>query len=194
MLTTCHSATESGACELPEATYMYDKPVALGNIPALQYLAYRPGMCGHVLSVDCGHGPVEIIVSNANLGGGLDLYQSSWNAATDGEPPGQEWCSVELTDNNIFNFDSPVCYYQPTSEKYNDYCHILGIFNTGGRIAQSATLDNQSGSFNGIGPYFAFYFGPVSQEATVVFTFEDGSSHSVTLKDCIREDNRHIWS
>lgn len=194
VLTTHHGATESGACELPEGSYVVNNPVALGDLPSLQNLRYRPGMCGKILTVNCGRGNVDIIVSNSNLGGGLDLYRSSWNKATGGKPPGQEWCSVQLTDRNPFNFNGPRCYYAPTSEKHNAYSHILGLFNTNGRILKSATLNGQSGPFNGIQPYFAFHFGPVSEDAPVVFSFEDGSSHTVLLKDCIREGNKHIWS
>ena len=28
-------------------------------------------LCGHVLEIDCGYGPLDIIVTNSNYGGGL---------------------------------------------------------------------------------------------------------------------------
>ena len=90
VLTTRHGATENGACMLPEASYAVTNPVALGDISALGPLKYTNGMCGHVLQIDCGHGPLNIIVSNSNLGGGLDLYASSWSQATANAPPGQQ--------------------------------------------------------------------------------------------------------
>ena len=88
VLATKHSATEVGACELPEGSYAVINPVALGDIASLKNLKYRPAMCGQVLSVSCGGRSLDIIVSNANLGGGLDLYSSSWDILTNRKPPG----------------------------------------------------------------------------------------------------------
>jgi len=106
VLATRHGATESGACQLPEGSYGANLfPVALGDIDSLGHLKFQNGMCGHILRVTCpGQSSVDIIVSNANFGGGLDLYASSWDKATGGKPPGQDWCSVQLTKRygNIF--------------------------------------------------------------------------------------------
>lgn len=195
VLTTCHPATEAGACQLPEGNYVSQiYPVALGNIGALGTLKHNPGLCGHILRIDCGNGPVDIIVSNANPGGGLDLYASSWDLATRWKAPGQEWCKVQLTDRNPFQFNGPRCYYSPESEKENSYFHLLGIFNTGNRIVSSANLNGMEGSFNSITAYFAFYGGPVSEDASLSFRFTDGSTHNMRLNDCVKENNLHIWS
>ena len=97
-----HGANEVGACSLPEGDYAVTYPVALGDIPELGYLKFDPDLCGHILEVNCGHGPLNIIISNSNLGGGLDLYTSSWNQATNGKPPGITKCSVKLTNLNTF--------------------------------------------------------------------------------------------
>jgi hypothetical protein len=74
VLATRHAAYEAGACSLPQQSYAVTNPVALGNIDSLGYLKFQPELCGQVLQVDCGNGPLNIIVSNSNLGGGLDLY------------------------------------------------------------------------------------------------------------------------
>ena len=94
VLATRHGATEIGACSLPQGDYTVNKPVALGDIASLGYLKFRPDLCGHILRVDCGNGPLNIIVTNSNLGGGLDLYASSWSIATNNKPPGETKCSV----------------------------------------------------------------------------------------------------
>ena len=58
-------------------------------------------LCGHILRIDCGNGELNIIVTNSNLGGGLDLYSSTtWPQATNNKPPGQVKCSVQLTSSN----------------------------------------------------------------------------------------------
>ncbi|CAF0937648.1 unnamed protein product [Adineta ricciae] len=107
--TTRHGATEHGACALPTSNYAVVNPVALGNIESLKDLKFRPQLCGHVLNVDCGHGSLDIIVTNSNLGGGLDLYGSTWDKLTNHKPPGITSCKVRLTDRNAFNFHGPRC-------------------------------------------------------------------------------------
>ena len=77
VLTTFHGAIEAGACKLPaQGSYTVSYAVALGDVPALGDLKYTNSMCGHV---NCGNGDVDIIVMNSNLGGGQDLYGSTWN-------------------------------------------------------------------------------------------------------------------
>ena len=79
VLATRHGGVESGACALPRAGYTNNNPVALGNVPELQHLRFRPDLCGHILTINCGRGSLDIIVTNSNLGGGLDLYgRSTW--------------------------------------------------------------------------------------------------------------------
>jgi hypothetical protein len=196
VLATKHPAREVGACQLPEGTYasgLY--PVALGDIQSLGDLKFTSGMCGHILRVDCGHGPVNIIVSNSNLGGGLDLYGSSWDLATNHAPAGQTYCTVQMTDGKpLANAPSPVCYYSPQSEQYNDWFKLLGLFNTGSRIVKSASINGVQANFNGQTSYLAFYNGPFNSDSRVKFTFTDGSTHEVKLNDCVREKANHIWS
>ena len=63
-------------------------------------------LCGHVLRIDCGNGALDIIVTNSNYGGGLDLYsETTWPTATNNQPPGEARCSVQLTDRNPLSGD-----------------------------------------------------------------------------------------
>jgi len=146
VLATKHVAKESGACQLPDGNYVDGiYPVALGNIASLHSLKHRPGLCGNIFRIDCGKGAKDIIVTNANLGGGLDLYGSAWDLATGHRPPGQADCSIPLTKRNMLKVSGPRCYYAPESEKNNSHFHLLGLFNTGGRILKSAALDGKKG-------------------------------------------------
>ncbi|OXA57057.1 uncharacterized protein LOC110847205 [Folsomia candida] len=195
VLATRHAATKVGACQLPEADYASGiHPVALGDISSLGNLKFKPGLCGHILRVDCGHGSVDIVVNNANLGGGLDLYSSSWDLATGHKPPGQDWCSVQATTRNLFSNSGPRCYYNPSSEMNNDYYHQLGLFNVGGKVVDSANLGGHQGSWNSITGYFSFDGGPVGRDATVTFKYTDGSSFAVLLNDCKKVMAMHTWS
>ena len=146
--TTRHGATEMGACELPNAQYSVLTPVALGDIAALGYLEYNPDLCGHILKVNCGHGDMDIIVTNSNLGGGLDLYTSSWGKATNNLPSGITYCSVQLTSKNPILNAGPVCYYIQ-NEGNNMYYHNVAVFNVGSRIATRAVLKGKNGVHRG---------------------------------------------
>jgi hypothetical protein len=82
VLATCHDACEIGACALPSSNYAVFNPVALGNIESLKYLKFHPELCGQILEVNCGYGSLNIIITNSNYGGGLDLYASTWDILT----------------------------------------------------------------------------------------------------------------
>ncbi|XP_055345536.1 uncharacterized protein LOC129593311 [Paramacrobiotus metropolitanus] len=194
VLATRHAAHESGSCELPSASYTVQWPVRLGDIGSLQDLKYSPGMCGQVLNIDCRSGALDTIVNNANLGGGLDLYASTWDRATDSKPPGESRCSVILSTRNAMDANGPQCFYAPTSEKNNAFFKLLGVFNTNGQVGVSASLDGRPGSFNGLQPYFAFHGGPIDSGAQAVFRFSDGSTFSTSLRDCIAQSGVQMWS
>ena len=106
---------------------------------------------------------------------------------------GQAYCSVEKSGRNPLNIKGPRCYFAPSSEKNNDYYHLLGVFNTNGRLVSSATLANINGHFNGMQPYFAFN-GLAARDSRVTFKFEDGSSESFKLSDCDKGNKAHVWS
>ncbi|CAF1495268.1 unnamed protein product [Rotaria sp. Silwood1] len=161
VLATRHGAHEAGACALPVSNYAVINPVALGSIGSLQHLKFRPDLCGHVLKVDCGNGPLNIIITNSNYGGGLDLYGSTWGRLTNNKPPGETHCSVRFTDSSAFNFHGPRCFYKPGTDYGNAYYHNVGLLNTGGRIVTGATIDNRAGEHRGDNPYYAFNFGPI---------------------------------
>ena len=188
---TCHSATEMGACALPANSYSTPFPVALGNINSLGNLKFAPNLCGHVLKIDCGHGPLKIIVSNSNLGNGLDLYLSTWNKATKNKNPGVTSCSVELTADNLFSFNGYVCYHA-TGETTNKYYRNVGLLNTRDRIVTRATYNGMEGRLQSSAPYFEFNgFGNGNEQ--VKFFFADGASYSVSLAECKNGGNKQIW-
>ena len=191
VLATCHSAFEVGACQLPANSYSTSFPVALGNIAQLGNLKFAPSLCGHVLSVNCGNGALSIIVTNSNLGGGLDLYRSSWNKATNSKSPGETYCSVELTSQNTFAFDGPVCYHA-TSETQNQYYRAVGLLNTKNKIVVAARFNGITGVPQSSAPYFQFNgFGLAN--SPVIFTFSDGSTQSIPLNQCKDGANKQMW-
>ncbi|OWA54713.1 hypothetical protein BV898_19114 [Hypsibius exemplaris] len=151
-------------------------------------------MCGHVLTVDCGHGSLDVIVVNSNLGGGLDLYASAWEQATGNAPPGETKCSVQLSGSNPIQGEGPRCYYAPDSEMDNAWFRMVGVFNVGARMVTGATLNGVAGAFNGVQPYFAFQGGPIGGDGQVVFSFNDGSTFATLLRDCVREQAKQMWS
>ncbi|CAF4471790.1 unnamed protein product [Rotaria socialis] len=176
VLATRHGAHEAGACALPASNYAVINSVALGSIGSLQYIKFRPDLCGHVLKVDCGNGPLDIIITNSNYGGGLDLYGSTWGMLTNNKPPGETHCSAQLTE-----------HYG------NAYYHNVGLLNTGGRIVTGATIDNRAGEHRGDNPYYAFDFGPIDKNKQVVFTFNKGPPQFVALRDCEYTGSEQMW-
>ena len=192
--TTYHGAHEAGACELPASDYATRHAVALGNIDSLKHLKFRPELCGQVLNIDCGNGPLDVVVMNSNLGGGLDLYASTWKKLTNGMSPGITACSVQLSSRNPLNSNGPRCFYKPDSGYGNEYYRNVGLLNTNGRIVSKATIDGHRGEHRGDNAFFAFNFGRISVDKQVVFTFEDGGSHTVYLRDCEYPANKQHWS
>lgn len=194
VLATRHAAHEPGACALPALNYAVTNPVALGSIESLQHLKFKPELCGQILQVDCGNGPLNIIVTNSNYGGGLDLYASTWDRLTNNKPPGETSCSVQLTSLNAFNFDGPRCFYKPGTDFGNAYYHNVGLLNTNGRKVIRATIDDRSGEHRGDNPSHAFDFGPIDGNKEIRFTFDDGNTYSVYLRDCEYQQNEQYWS
>ena len=164
----------------------------MGNINELGNLKFSPALCGHILKVNCGKGDVNVIVTNSNLGGGLDLYESSWNKGTNNLSPGIQYCSVQLTSLNIFTSAGYVCYHA-TGETGNMWYRNVGLLNIKDKIVTKATFNNINGVPQSSSPYFAFNgFGNVNMP--VIFYFSDGSKYSVTLRDCKNGSNKHYWS
>lgn len=191
--TTRHGAYESGACALPKVAYNVRYPVALGNLNELGNLKFTPEFCGHVLTVDCGHGELDIIINNSNYGGGLDLYGSSWDVLTNRQPPGVTSCSLRLSTRNAISGAANVCYYKPGTGNGNRWYHNVGLLNTNGKLVTRAVIGNKVGSHRGDNPYFAFD-GEVDDSEFVIFSFSDGSSNSVRLSNCIHLNDEQLWS
>ena len=79
VLATRHVNGGGDACALPRADYTNNFPFALGDIGALAHLKFKPDLCGHILTINCGRGPLDILVTNSNYGGGMDLYsRATW--------------------------------------------------------------------------------------------------------------------
>lgn len=193
VLATRHGAYESGACALPKVNYENVFPVALGDIAELQNLKFRPELCGHVLTVDCGRGTLDIIINNSNLGGGLDLYGSTWDRLTNFQPPGQTKCSVQLSSRNAMSVAGYTCYYKPGTDFGNRYYHNVGLLNTNEKIVIGATIGNKIGAHRGANPYFAFD-GEVNDNEQIKFSLSDGSTKYVFLRDCIFLRDEQMWS
>jgi hypothetical protein len=192
VLTTYHGANEIGACELPADSYATTYGVALGDISSLQSLKFNGNLCGHVLQIDCGYGAVNMIVVNANLGGGLDLYASTWNKVTNNKSPGQQFCRIQLTNNNALITSGFKCYYA-TGETNNNYYRNVGLINTGGKITTSASINGKYGTGNKFNLYYAFNFY-TSNTDVVTFYFNDGSSYKVALNNCASGSNKKYWN
>ena len=147
-------------------------------------------MCGHILRINCGNGDMDIIVTNSNLGGGLDLYASSWDIATNSLPPGITYCSVQMTDRNIFTTSDYECYY---NDGWSDWYHNVALLNTNDKIVGGATMKGINGAHRGSNPYWAFD-GYATLDEVVTFYFEDGSTYNVKLADCKSGFSKQIWS
>lgn len=193
VLATRHGAREVGACALPSVNYDVQYPVALGDIDELQYLKFKPELCGHVLTVDCGHGTLDVIINNSNLGGGLDLYGSSWDQLTDNQPPGETRCSVVLSSQNAMSGADYTCYYKPGTGNDNRYYHNVGLLNTNDKLVTDASIGGKIGAHRGANPYFAFD-GEVDDDDQVQFKLSDGSEKWVTLRDCVYLNDEQLWS
>ncbi|CAF1421099.1 unnamed protein product [Adineta ricciae] len=193
--TTYHGAHEAGACALPKASYAISHPIAIGDIESLKYFKYRPELCGHVLQLDCGNGPLDVIVVNSNLGQGLDLYASTWNRLTNHMSPGITQCSIQLSARKAFDFDGPRCFHRPGSDSsHNEYYRCIGLLNTGGQIVISATIDDHRGKYMQSSPYFEFTYGQkIDGNKQIVFNLADGTTHKVYLRDCENQYNQQLW-
>lgn len=197
-------STDSGGCEMPVAAYSVQHAVAIGDAPANLLLTAQSSnhLCGQVVSVDCGGAPVKAVVAsicNKNAYNcGVDLIRKSWDLATGGAAPGITECTMALDDSLPIASSEAQCFFRPSGEYGNRYYASVGVFNTGGRLPASATLNGVSGSFNGDSAYFDFNgdVGVHSGSSTVplVVTFMDGSSMTVSYGSCAFNSQAYIWS
>ena len=183
--------SDPGGCQMPQANYVVTDALALGQAHSLGGLIWRQGLCGQVLQVDCGNGPVDAVVaSTCNLGSpscGVDLIGKSWRRVSANRPPGiVDNCKVTLTNRNPISGGGPLCFHRPNSDVNNQYYTSVGVFNTAGRISSSANAAGLAGRRNNDG-YFEFNTNGrplLTPQAQVVFRFEDGSSANFALRDC----------
>ncbi|CAF0901964.1 unnamed protein product [Brachionus calyciflorus] len=184
---------DEGACLLPAESYAIKYPIALGNRETLDYLKFRPQLCGHVLEIDCGLGKFDAVIMNSNFGGGLELYESLWEAAVPkrNKKMNEARCNVTLSKKNPFTSTDYKCYHG-TDQTDNVYFRSLGLFNTRGKVVVAAQMNGRNGTLTENG-YFTFYnFG--TEEDLVTFYFEFGGSYSVYLKDCPGNSKKQQWS
>ena len=191
--------SDNGGCALPRGDYVITDAIALGQAASLAHLKYRQGLCGQVLQVDCGNGPVDAVVASAcslnTPSCGVDLIGKTWRRATSNQRPGIVKCRVSLTNKNPLRSNGPVCYHRPDSDLGNTYFTIIGVLNTGGRIASSAVAAGVTGKRSNDG-WFQFNTGGRSllkKDAAVTFHFEDGSSENFRLADCKPSIRTHIF-
>jgi hypothetical protein len=176
-------------CQVPQGDYVVWDALALGQEDALGSLKWRQGLCGQVLQVDCGHGPVNAVVaSTCNLGSnscGVDMITKTWNKATGWQGPGIEHCTVTLSSQNPMS-GGPRCYARPDSGGIdNAYYVSLGVFNTNGRIPSGASLAGVQGQFMSGSGYFSFSSGGAfNRDSSLEFKFENGQSQWFKLGDC----------
>ena len=179
--------------------YAITGALALGQATSLGNFVWRQGLCGQVVSVDCGNGVVNAVVaSTCNLGStscGVDLIGPTWRKATNNQVSGTAQCQVALTKMNPMQGGSPLCFYRPNSPTGNPYYASLGVFNTNGRIPSSATLGTIQGVKDSGDSYFTFNGGsPTNGGTGVQFKFEDGSTPaSFSLGNCNSGGSTHIF-
>jgi len=188
---------------MPTTEYSVQHAVALGDEAAMGLLTAQSSnhLCGQVVSVDCGGTAVEAVVASVcNINAyncGVDMIRKTWDEATGGQSPGIAQCTVSLKNTLPMTSASPECFFRPSSETGNEWYASVGIFNTGGRLPVSATLNGIAGTFNGGSAFFDFSgsIGPHSgSSAQFITTFADGTSISVPFSQCTHTGETYIWS
>ena len=163
--------------------------LALGQATSLSNLAFRQGLCGQVLSVDCGNGVVNAVVASKCISGtkcGVDLIGQTWKKATGNLTSGIAQCRVALTKINPIRGSAPLCFFRPNTSTNNPHYASIGLFNTGGLIPSSASLANIAGlRTNADDGYFSFHSDqPFSKDANITFNFENGLPISIPFSSC----------
>lgn len=194
------TSSDSGGCQVPTANYVITDAIALGQETALGNLVWKQGLCGQVLTINCGNGDVDaIVVSTCNLGStscGVDMIAKTWNKATNNASPGVAACTVALSTKNPISGSAPICYHRPNSDVGNAYSVTVSVFNTSGKLPSSAVIAGISGT-RGNDDWFQFNSNGqnlFTDTATVTFTYEDGSSDSFTISQCLSGGQPQIFT
>ena len=99
---------------------------------------------------------------------------------------------MRMTSRNIFTFNGYVCYHA-TGETKNQWYRNVGLLNVQDKLVVSAEFNGIKGVPQSSAPYFQFN-GQGESYMSVVFTFSDGSTHSVKLSECKDGSKKQIWS
>lgn len=193
------TSSDAGGCSLPSTTYAITDALALGQGTALGDLAFRPGLCGKVLNVQCtgGQNVPAVVASTCNIGStscGVDLIAKTWAKATGNAQPGVSSCTVTLSSTNPISGGSATCYQRPNTAG-SAYYQNLGLLNAGSEIVKSATLAGVAGAVTN-GDWFGFDSGGqalFTSTAKVIFTYESGSSVSFQLSACKASSSVQIF-
>ena len=86
------------------ANYLITDALALGQSTALGNLAFRSGLCGQDLTLNCCNGTVyAVVVNTCGIGStacGVDLIGKTWRKLTNNQLPCVAQCSVTLSKKN----------------------------------------------------------------------------------------------
>jgi len=198
-------STDQGGCEMPMAGYAVQHAVAIGDAHANGLLSAQSAhqLCGQVVSVNCGGEPVEAVVASiCNQGAhncGVDLIRKSWDVATGGMAPGiYDQCTMSLESTLPMSSGDVQCFFRPSSQYGNLWYASVGLFNTGGRLPASATLNGHQGTFNGAASSYFDFGGDIGAHAgssvPLVVQFTDGTSLSMAYGECQWVGQAYIWS
>lgn len=148
-------------------------------------------MCGQILDINCGGQSVQAIVADICSVGtntcGIDMILRTWNTLTNNASPGVTQCSVEMSSKNPLQAKGMQCYHRPDSDIGNEYFIILGVMNTQGKIASSATLAGVNGQNRNNDNWFSFSGNGKAlfkNDSVITFSFEGGGKKSFKISDC----------
>ncbi len=85
----------------------------------------------------------------------MSMFQNR-PTATNNAPPGQVWCSVQLTNKNPLTGGSNQCFYKPGTGTNNPWYRNIGLLNTNEKIVAGATVGGRAGVHRGDNIYYAF--------------------------------------
>ena len=135
--------------------YAVKHALALGDQSSLGDLKMRNALCGQVLTVNCGCEEVEAVVADTcdiNTGTcGVNMISKTWDITVGRNKPHSTiaQCTVSLSSTKPIAGDKYQCHMNPfpdfnpvfPSKSY----YNLGLFNTGGKLVQSATMEGVQG-------------------------------------------------
>ena len=166
-----------------------------GHINYLGYLKFNPGLCGHVLAIDCGNGKWDVLVTDSDYGSGLNLYESSWNKVTNNLHDWHVKCSVRLSEKSSLSFEGYRCFHYYSRDANYQHRRNFALLNTKDRIVTGATIGSSVGRHQNSQVYFRF--DELDQSISglkVKFSFKDGGSHEVLLTHCLNGSEKQRWN